>query len=431
MNFDYLTNNLTKVDINISKLPSDVIRLNCDLLTTRTKKLKNHDIGFHYNVSGGIQFEVDVELSLSTLLDSSNKNSITLTNGTECNLINVRSISSSSSNYTTLKFIPQKNQIRLGAFDGIKRVECTIVDGPSTYFDQKPIVLNSGGICIRYREFPDITLARKNYDLAKDRSAVTGKMEFSRLDGTDLLEAEYRKAYDEVVAFFRFSRGTSSGFGHFLGFDSLNQVRCADLGFTKNDQGKCEDGWSNIEIVDFYQEIFVALSSALSESKTKDILELALNFYSVSNSIRNLSPEMSLVASYTALETLIPHILQSNGGWSANLMKSSVAFHDKIRAAASLTGLSVDPLEHSPQLVAKKKGLDDADAFELLSVFRNRLVHQGKQFSYTGTELFEIWQISQWLCELMIFFVIGYRKKMMDRRRYIGFRGPDVDVPLR
>jgi len=70
------------------------------------------------------------------------------------------------------------------------------------------------------------------------------------------------------------------------------------------------------------------------------------------------------------------------------------------------------------------------DGFELLSKFRNRIVHSEKNFNVSGIELMEVWQISQWLCELLIFHIIGYQGKMYDRRRYSGFKGPAVSIPL-
>ncbi len=80
----------------------------------------------------------------------------------------------------------------------------------------------------------------------------------------------------------------------------------------------------------------------------------------------------------------------------------------------------------------KKRAKADGnlDAFEILSKFRNRIVHADKNFNVTGHELMEIWQFSQWLCEVMLFYLLNYRGEMYDRRRHTGFRGPAVSVPL-
>ena len=75
-------------------------------------------------------------------------------------------------------------------------------------------------------------------------------------------------------------------------------------------------------------------------------------------------------------------------------------------------------------------GMDSLDEFDLLGVFRNRIVHQGRRFDYTGIELHEIWCFAQWLVEIFLFAMIGYRKEMNDRRKYTGWSGGSADVPI-
>ena len=70
------------------------------------------------------------------------------------------------------------------------------------------------------------------------------------------------------------------------------------------------------------------------------------------------------------------------------------------------------------------------DAYDILALFRNRVTHYKQSFSCSGLELHEAWQASQWLCEILIMHLIDYRGQMNDRRRYAGWRGPSVDVPL-
>lgn len=118
-------------------------------------------------------------------------------------------------------------------------------------------------------------------------------------------------------------------------------------------------------------------------------------------------------------------------GWSDALIKNrQISFHDKLRAAASFIQIDCDLLEHSPQLRIRAKADNNIDAFELVSKFRNRIVHADKGFSVTGHQLMEIFEFSQWLCEIFLFYFLDYWGEMYDRRRYTGFRGPAVRIPL-
>jgi hypothetical protein len=108
----------------------------------------------------------------------------------------------------------------------------------------------------------------------------------------------------------------------------------------------------------------------------------------------------------------------------------SIAFHDKSRTAASFIGLEDDLLRHSPELMKRCKAEQVADGFEIISRFRNRIVHQGKPFEYQGLELHDVWNISQWLFELFFFYCMGYRGQMYDRRHRTGWVEPTKSVPL-
>lgn len=81
-------------------------------------------------------------------------------------------------------------------------------------------------------------------------------------------------------------------------------------------------------------------------------------------------------------------------------------------------------------MTKRAKADANGDPFDILALFRNRITHHKKAFSYSGVEIMEAWLLSQWLCELLVFFLLGYRGEMNDRRRYTGWRGPTLPVPL-
>lgn len=139
---------------------------------------------------------------------------------------------------------------------------------------------------------------------------------------------------------------------------------------------------------------------------------------------------MAIVASHAALETIVPYILETRASWTNELLGGRNSFNSKFRAAAAFIGLIGDPLAHAPKIMQRAKSFSNADAFEMSSIFRNRIVHQGREFSYDGLELIEIWEFQQWMVEIFIFYLLGHRGTMNDRRRYTGWRGPGVEIPL-
>lgn len=191
-----------------------------------------------------------------------------------------------------------------------------------------------------------------------------------------------------------------------------------------------EHNWCDQQVIQNAPEIYTLYSASVSEPENARVLIRAIDYYRAANVGRASSSEMALVASYAALETLVPFILSRKAGWSNSLLGGPTPFADKIRAAAAFIGLTSDPLEHAPELRKRAKADANGDPFEALALFRNRITHHRREFSYSGIEIFEAWQLSQWLCELLVFYLISYRGLMSDRRRYNGWRGPTVPVPL-
>ncbi len=171
-----------------------------------------------------------------------------------------------------------------------------------------------------------------------------------------------------------------------VGRNNEGELKFAYLGFTRLDQFHTATGWCDMAIVKSLPEIYELYSEAVAKKADKIPLLKAIEFYRASNISRESSTEMAVVASHAALETLVPHLLATKAGWSNNLLAKQVSFHDKLRAAANFAGIVGDPFEHLPDLKSRSKAESNIDAYELLSKFRNRIVHQGKPFNYKGRE---------------------------------------------
>jgi hypothetical protein len=331
---------------------------------------------------------------------------------------------------TEIVFTPRQEPLLMQLSEGGVRVEAVVINGPEIFFSNWQPEFEHNGICLTLREFLSVKELRNQKSNLKKDSVATGTLALVRKDGSDIKPDEAFKAVGHFSRFLTFVRGAYCGVGHIAGEDQAGTTSFVHLGFTKSDQFHTATGWCDIGVVKALPEIYELYSKAVSvKADTKPLLT-SIEFYRTSNIVRESSLEMAIVASHTALETLVPHLLSTKAGWSKNLLGQNLSFHDKLRAAVNFLGLVGDPLEHLPLMQARSKAESNADAFALLSIFRNRIIHQGKPFTYNGLELSEAWNLSQWLCEIFVFYYLGYRGVINDRRKYGGWRGGTVPVPL-
>lgn len=239
------------------------------------------------------------------------------------------------------------------------------------------------------------------------------------------------KPLETLLNFLTFAKGCHCGLGHMFAYDENNSVAFRLLGFSRNDIEKRETNWFDIEIQNNLPEIFLLFSKASTDSLTNKALRQTIDFYRASNVSRRVSVEVSIIVAHSALEAIVNFILAHRAGWSKSMMNNrTIAFSDKSRAAALHYGIDSDLLSQSPELSKFSKNNQNIDVFEIISRFRNKLVHQDTKTSPTGIQLHETWLITQWLVEILIFGVIGYRGAIIDRRIYNGWRGATCQVPL-
>ncbi len=234
-----------------------------------------------------------------------------------------------------------------------------------------------------------------------------------------------------IIDFLTFVKGSHCGIGNLFAFDESDSVAFKLLGFSRIDRGDRETNWFDIEIQHLLPEIFLLFSKASADKMTKRALRQTISFYRASNVSRSHSLEMSIIGAHGALEAMVNFVLSFRAGWSKRLLDDrSIPFSEKSRAACSYFGMRSEVLEHSPELFKLSKARNSIDVFEIISFFRNKLVHQDEKFEPSGLQLHEAWLISQWLVEVLVFGVIGYRGKVIDRRIYGGWRGTTCEIPL-
>jgi len=329
-----------------------------------------------------------------------------------------------------LKMIPSRSPFLLKLNDDAKIVSAYLLNGPELFPKGIDLIYEHDGYEISVRTLKTTSDFRKNNKDHKNDCVISHELTLRNVRN-QTISAE--KALSELSVFrnfLTFVRGGYCGIGHIQGRTDDNQICYSYLGFNKSDPFKLTTGWFDFGISSNLPTLYSAYRRAVDNSPDTFAILRSIEFYRASNTISESTKEVALVSSFAALETLVPHVLLTRAGWSKDLMKSKSKFVDQLRAASAFIRLSSEPFENSPELKKKLRGMSGHDEFDLLGVFRNRIVHQSKKFDYSGIELHEMWCFSQWLVEIYIFYMIGYSEKMNDRRKYSGWRGAEVNVPI-
>ena len=330
----------------------------------------------------------------------------------------------------SLKMIPTKSPFMLKLNDNARKVYAHLINGPDLHPGKNVSIYTYKEFEISVRTLETTRKLRKNIKVHKYDYVTSHELTLKSLN-KEVISAE--KALFELSRFrnfLTFVRGGYCGLGHIQGISDDESQSYNYLGFNKSDRFKMEIGWFNIGITRYLPDLYTLYRKAVEDNENTYVILRSIEFYRASNTISESTKEVALVSSYAALETLVPHVLSTKAGWSKDLINSKSKFVDQLRAASAFLGLSADLFEHSPELRKKLLGMNNLDEFDLLGVFRNRIVHQGRVFKYSGIELHEIWCFAQWLVEIFIFAMIGYRKEMNDRRKYKGWSGGSVNVPI-
>ncbi|WCR11279.1 hypothetical protein JHW45_02425 [Paracoccus stylophorae] len=237
--------------------------------------------------------------------------------------------------------------------------------------------------------------------------------------------------FNEIFDFFTFLKGLHCGIGHMIaqGFDGTVAARA--VGFTRHDDCKSKTGWFDQSLQKALPDLFSKFSCSMKKPLLHKAIRQGLSFYRASNASRDVSIEMSIIASHSALEAITNYILEHLAGWSKAMRTDrTTSFCDKLRAAVVFMGVDVNILEHSPQAEALSRNRN-MDAFEMISFIRNKIVHQDAKYVPKALELHETWLVMQWLTEVLILGMVGYEGEIVDRRIYTGWSGKKCVLKFR
>lgn len=394
----------------------DVSIQNCQLAARYNKDMR---LEIEYKDSGGkynIPFMIDkVELDGSMF---SNRIELLIANQT-----------TKSGGPSEFILTPKIEPLLINFSDTATEIKAIIMNGPDNFLSK--LEFRHDDYLLILEDFANTRSNHKESLSLKREYVATGTVTLRHKEGA-LIDSETALiTLTHLNRFLTFVKGTHCGIGNIVGSNGDGKVAYAHLGFLRMDQFKVSTGWCDLNVFKSLPEIYKLYTKAVCNQEHRKPLLTTIEYYRASNIIRETSLEMAVVASHAALETIVPHILRSKAGWSNNLLSKQISFNDKLRAAAQFVGLSDSPYENLEALQKRSKEQSNVDAYELLSIFRNRIVHQGKPFKYTGTELMEVWNLSQWLCEIFLFYWLDYRGEMNDRRQYQGWRGEMIKpVPL-
>lgn len=305
-----------------------------------------------------------------------------------------------------------KEPMTLCETGGASRFEAIIINPPQ-FISNEICLIDHYGNCFKIhpREFDDGSTC-----------FLEGFIEISNENWLEKIQ--------KLSIFLTFLKGSHCGIGHLFAYAENSDLCFRALGFSRSDRDPRQTNWFDIEVQNALPEIFSKFSKATSDETTLRALRQTIDFYRASNASRDVSLEMAIIAAHSALESIVHYILGFRAGWSSTLLDNkSAKFSDKSRAAAFFFGVSSDLLSYSPYLKQLSSTRNNIDAFEIISLFRNKLVHQDKKFIPTGPQLFEVWLVTQWLIEVLVFKIIGFEGEIIDRRRYGDWRGTTCKIP--
>mgnify|MGYP000029450161 CR=1 FL=1 len=418
---------LSSKDFQGAEIPDASFRLPYASIKVGTKTLENVSLIGRYDSHGQVYLEMDNPDGLSGFIEATQQNahcsSPCIPNPAELIPIEV--------NMEKFTFFPTRQPMQLNFGASASRVEGALLNGPDLSQAGMEIVIEHDSKTLRLRDNPEVQSMRKNRAADKAHRYERLVTNFVTIEGDHISSEEALEMLARLSNVLILVRGGYSGFGNICGYDHNENLTFAHLGFFSSDHFAIPSGWCSGKIVREIPNIFT-LYHGLENLADRQVLKRTVEFYRASNVSREHSLEVALVASFAGLEAIVPHLLRTQGGWSEQLLKSKIPFSDLLRAAVALIGLDGNLMEHLNNF--EKRAASDAnkDACTMLSKFRNNTIHYKNGFDRTGREILEAWELAQWLCELMMLYLINYRSAMTDRRKYSGWIGNnEVRVPIR
>ncbi|WP_291079192.1 hypothetical protein [Hyphomonas sp.] len=418
---------LSSKDFQGAEIPGASFTLPSASIAIGTKTLEKVSLIGRYDSHGQVYLEADNPNGLQGFIEASQQNarcsSPCFPKPVELIPIEV--------NMEKFTFFPTRQPMQLNFGNSATKVEAALLNGPDLSHAGGEILIERGSKSLRLHDNPEVQSMSKNRSTDKSHRYQRLVTNFVTIEGDNISSEEALLFLTQLSNVLTLVRGGYSGFGNICGYDHNENLTFAHLGFFSSDHFAIPNGWCSGKIVRELPTIF-NLYHGLENLADRQVLKRTVEFYRASNVSREHSLEVALVASFAGLEAIVPHLLRTQGGWSEQLLRSKIPFSDLLRAAIALIGLDGNPMEHLNDF--EKRAASDAnkDACTMLSKFRNNTIHYKSGFDRTGREVLEAWELAQWLCELMMIYLINYRSVMTDRRKYSGWIGDnEVDVPIR
>lgn len=276
--------------------------------------------------------------------------------------------------------------------------------------------------------------AREKYKAASDQKRVLVKVgSFEITPHEEEYTAEQAASLlSQIWQFLRFVVGANVGFGPWIAQDQEGDLVATQVDIGMFDTPESAQNWSAFFSSDEIAQLFKLYQNVAKDKELESITRRAFSLYRTSTVARNSAGlETAVVVAQSLLELLCDHVLQRHAGWTSKLSDSVRGFHNKLSASSAAIGFNGQILSEAGGLVNAYKGKNPENDFHFLTMARNDITHASPRVSLSGFDLHETWNAMMFLAELHIFFILGYRGKINDRRRIGGWFGETIKVPLR
>lgn len=333
----------------------------------------------------------------------------------------------------------------MAACEGVLAKSPMIINFESEVESSSGIVLNLNPKFIRrpieLKTPHSVITITPNYRSSDDySSAVKQKKQIIEVGTYEIVPTKTKYCLEDLLAdnallwgFLRFVSGSHVGLGSWVAYQKNGQLAAIQPEFQRFDILQSNQNWASFHRFDEIEILFALYQTACERQEQKLIVNRAFELYRTATAARNFANlETGVILGQTALELLVDYTLTAFAGWSNDLNNQTKGFHNKLSASAAFIGYQGDLLEHAESVkqAFNKQNKSQLSDFQILTMTRNELTHAKPKVSLKGLELVQVWEASMFLVELHLFFILGYRGKMNDRRRIGGWIGETIEVPL-
>lgn len=271
--------------------------------------------------------------------------------------------------------------------------------------------------------FPVEQFRKMNDDLAKQGGyALTHFGEIRRTDERGFDSAALSRLSTALHHIFSFTMGRWAGPQLLSAFDQGNNVcyRQIGTGWLHPDVRNAASSWFNAQRGEAISELFPGFMRALRSPTWATALAKVIDWYVSANQIGSggVRVDNALLFSQAALEVLAwTHCVLDRRMVSRKAFgRGGLSAADKIRLLLSSLGIPKEIPSGLPALATRhRNGKAASDLPDVLTAIRNGLVHPDGEQPVNDGGYYEAWRASQWLIELCVLNICGYRGNYQSR----------------